>query len=162
KLDLNGTFLGCRFGIPELIKAGGGSVINMSSNVALMGVAGRDCYTAAKGGIAAITRSLAVAYAAQRVRVNAIAPSPTMTDRLKTLIAGNAAEPRVAASRLPGLDRAGRHRQRRAIARQRRIPHGHGPDPAGRQRGHDLLTHPSRRTNLACPVPLGCLHHRRV
>jgi NAD(P)-dependent dehydrogenase (short-subunit alcohol dehydrogenase family) len=43
---------GCRFGIPELIKAGGGSVINMSSNVALMGVAGRNCYTAAKGGIA--------------------------------------------------------------------------------------------------------------
>jgi len=77
KLDLYGTFLGCRFGIPELIKAGGGSVINMSSNVALMGVAGRDCYTAAKGGIAAITRSLAVAYAPQRVRVNAIAPSAT-------------------------------------------------------------------------------------
>ena len=51
KLDLYGTFLGCRFGIPELIKAGGGSVINMSSNVALMGVAGRDCYTASKGGI---------------------------------------------------------------------------------------------------------------
>jgi NAD(P)-dependent dehydrogenase (short-subunit alcohol dehydrogenase family) len=77
KLDLYGTFLGCRLGIPELIKAGGGSVINMSSNVALMGVAGRDCYTAAKGGIAAITRSLAVAYAPQRVRVNAIAPSAT-------------------------------------------------------------------------------------
>jgi NAD(P)-dependent dehydrogenase (short-subunit alcohol dehydrogenase family) len=70
-----------------LIKSGGGSVINMSSNVALMGVAGRDCYTAAKGGIAAITRSLAVAYAAQRVRVNAA----TMTDRVKKLIAGNAA-----------------------------------------------------------------------
>src|SRR5580700_6616378 len=68
KLDLYGTFLGCRFGIPELIKAGGGSVINMSSNVALMGVAGRDCYTAAKGGIAAITRSLAVAYAPRRRR----------------------------------------------------------------------------------------------
>jgi NAD(P)-dependent dehydrogenase (short-subunit alcohol dehydrogenase family) len=66
KLDLYGTFIGCRFGIPELIKAGGGSVINMSSNVALMGVAGRDCYTAAKGGIAAITRSLAVAYAPRR------------------------------------------------------------------------------------------------
>src|SRR3974390_1115130 len=43
KLDLFGTFLGCRFGIPELIKAGGGSVINMSSNVALMGAAGRGC-----------------------------------------------------------------------------------------------------------------------
>ena len=103
KLDLYGTFLGCRFGIPELIKAGGGSVINMSSNVALMGVAGRDCYTAAKGGIAAITRSLAVAYAPQRVRVNAIAPSATMTDRVKRLIAGNAALTRLADSHLLGL-----------------------------------------------------------
>ena len=103
KLDLFGTFLGCRFGIPELIKAGGGSVINMSSNVALMGVAGRDCYTAAKGGIAAITRSLAVAYAPQRVRVNAIAPSATMTDRVKRLIAGDAALTRLADSHLLGL-----------------------------------------------------------
>ena len=103
KLDLYGTFLGCRFGIPELIKAGGGSVINMSSNVALMGVAGRDCYTAAKGGIAAITRSLAVAYAQQRVRVNAIAPSATMTERVKKLVAGNAALTRLANSHLLGL-----------------------------------------------------------
>jgi NAD(P)-dependent dehydrogenase (short-subunit alcohol dehydrogenase family) len=103
KLDLFGTFLGCRFGIPELIKAGGGSVINMSSNVALMGVAGRDCYTAAKGGIAAITRSLAVAYAPQKVRVNAIAPSATMTERVKKLIAGNAALGKLADSHLLGL-----------------------------------------------------------
>jgi NAD(P)-dependent dehydrogenase (short-subunit alcohol dehydrogenase family) len=103
KLDLFGTFLGCRFGIPELIKAGGGSVINMSSNVALMGVAGRDCYTAAKGGIAAITRSLAVAYAPQKVRVNAIAPSATMTERVKQLVAGNAALTKLADSHLLGL-----------------------------------------------------------
>jgi NAD(P)-dependent dehydrogenase (short-subunit alcohol dehydrogenase family) len=67
RLDLFGTFLGCRFGIPAIIASGGGSVINMASNVALMGVAGRDCYTAAKGGIAAITRSMAVEFAPQRV-----------------------------------------------------------------------------------------------
>jgi NAD(P)-dependent dehydrogenase (short-subunit alcohol dehydrogenase family) len=103
KLDLYGTFLGCRFGIPELIKAGGGSVINMSSNVALMGVPGRDCYTAAKGGIAAITRSLAVAYAPQKVRINAIAPSATMTERVRRLVAGNAALTRLADSHLLGL-----------------------------------------------------------
>jgi NAD(P)-dependent dehydrogenase (short-subunit alcohol dehydrogenase family) len=72
---------------PRTNKAGGGSVINMSSNVALMGVPGRDCYTAAKGGIAAITRSLVVAYA-QKARVNAIAPSATMTERVRNLIAG--------------------------------------------------------------------------
>jgi NAD(P)-dependent dehydrogenase (short-subunit alcohol dehydrogenase family) len=103
KLDLFGTFLGCRFGIPELIKAGGGAVINMSSNVALMGVAGRDCYTAAKGGIAAITRSLAVAYAPQKVRVNAIAPSATMTERVRRLVAGNINLQKLADSHLLGL-----------------------------------------------------------
>ena len=103
KLDLYGTFLGCRFGIPQLIKSGGGSVINMSSNVALMGVPGRDCYTAAKGGISAITRSLAVAYASQKVRVNAIAPSATMTERVRRLVAGNAALTKLADSHLLGL-----------------------------------------------------------
>jgi NAD(P)-dependent dehydrogenase (short-subunit alcohol dehydrogenase family) len=103
KLDLYGTFLGCRFGIPAIIRSGGGSVINMSSNVALMGVPGRDCYTAAKGGIAAITRSLAVAYAAHKVRVNAIAPSATMTDRVKRLVAGNTALQKLADSHLLGL-----------------------------------------------------------
>ena len=63
RLDLFGTFLGCRVGIPEIIRSGGGSVINMSSNVALMGIAGRDCYTAAKGAVAAMTRSMAVEFA---------------------------------------------------------------------------------------------------
>ncbi len=103
RLDLFGTFLGCRFGIPELIRAGGGSVINMASNLALMGIAGRDCYTAAKGGVAALTRSLAVEFAAQKVRVNAIAPSATMTDRVRKLMAGNAAIDRLARSHLLGL-----------------------------------------------------------
>jgi NAD(P)-dependent dehydrogenase (short-subunit alcohol dehydrogenase family) len=51
----------------------------MASNVALMGVAGLDCYTAAKGGIAAIARSMAVEFAPQKVRVSAIAPAATMT-----------------------------------------------------------------------------------
>lgn len=91
KLDLWGTFLGCRLGIPEIIRSGGGAVVNMTSVVALMGVAGRDCYTAAKGGVAALTRSLAVEFAEARVRVNAIAPSVTMTERAKALLAGNSA-----------------------------------------------------------------------
>jgi NAD(P)-dependent dehydrogenase (short-subunit alcohol dehydrogenase family) len=103
KLDLFGTFLGCRVGIPEIIRAGGGSVINMSSNVALMGIPGRDCYTAAKGAVAAMTRSMAVEFAAQRVRVNAIAPSATMTERVRKLVAGNAALDRLANSHLLGL-----------------------------------------------------------
>jgi NAD(P)-dependent dehydrogenase (short-subunit alcohol dehydrogenase family) len=103
RLDLFGTFLGCRYGIPEIIKAGGGSVINMSSNLALMGITGRDCYTAAKGGIAALTRSLAIEFAPQRVRVNALAPSATMTERVKKLMEGNPAVDRLAKSHLLGL-----------------------------------------------------------
>ena len=102
KLDLFGTFLGCRFGIPAIIRSGGGSVINMSSNVALMGVPGRDCYTAAKGAVASMTRSMAVEFA-PKVRVNAIAPSATMTDRVRKLVAGNTALDKLANSHLLGL-----------------------------------------------------------
>jgi NAD(P)-dependent dehydrogenase (short-subunit alcohol dehydrogenase family) len=103
KLDLFGTFLGCRFGIPAIIKSGGGSVINMASVVALMGFPGRDCYTAAKGGVAALTRSLAVEFGRQGVRVNAIAPTVTLTDRVRHLLGGNAAMQGLAEQHLLGL-----------------------------------------------------------
>jgi NAD(P)-dependent dehydrogenase (short-subunit alcohol dehydrogenase family) len=102
KLDLFGTFLGCRFGIPAILRSGGGSVINMSSNVALMGIPGRDCYTAAKGGVAAMTRSMAVEFA-PKVRINAIAPSVTLTDRVVALVAGNASLGKLGDSHLVGL-----------------------------------------------------------
>jgi NAD(P)-dependent dehydrogenase (short-subunit alcohol dehydrogenase family) len=103
RLDLFGTVLGCRFGIPALIRAGGGSVINMTSNLALMGIAGRDFYTAAKGGVAALTRSLAVTHGKDRVRVNAIAPSVTLTPRVRALMAGNSALAKMGQSHLLGL-----------------------------------------------------------
>jgi NAD(P)-dependent dehydrogenase (short-subunit alcohol dehydrogenase family) len=103
KLDLYGTFLCSQIGIPEIIKAGGGSVINMSSMVALMALPGRDCYTAAKGGISALTRSMAVEYAPHKIRVNAIAPSVTMTDRVEALIPGNENLQKLQASHLLGL-----------------------------------------------------------
>lgn len=102
-LDLFGTFLGCRFGIPAIIRSGGGAVVNMASNLALMGIKGRDCYTAAKGGVASLTRSLAVGYAAQKVRVNAIAPSVTLTPRVHGLLAANPALNKLADSHLLGL-----------------------------------------------------------
>jgi NAD(P)-dependent dehydrogenase (short-subunit alcohol dehydrogenase family) len=103
KLDLYGTFLCSKIGIPEIIKAGGGSVINMSSMVAQMALPGRDCYTAAKGGISAITRSMAVEYAPYRIRVNAIAPSVTMTDRVKALMSDNKDIQKLADRHLLGL-----------------------------------------------------------
>ena len=80
-VDVFSMFLGSKYGIPLIIEAGGGSVINMTSNLALMGLAGRDCYTGAKGAVAAMTRSMAVEYAPHKIRVNAIAPSLTLTER---------------------------------------------------------------------------------
>ncbi|TCS39065.1 NAD(P)-dependent dehydrogenase (short-subunit alcohol dehydrogenase family) [Paucimonas lemoignei] len=87
KIDLFGTWLGCRYGIPEIIKAGGGSVINTTSVFALTGIPKKDSYTAAKGAISALTRSMAVEYAPQKVRVNALAPGATSTDRILKVIA---------------------------------------------------------------------------
>ena len=89
RLDLFGTFLVCKHGIPKLIEAGGGSVINTSSNVALMALPGRDCYTAAKGGVASMTRSIAAEYAKHDIRVNAVAPGATRTPRVAALAEGN-------------------------------------------------------------------------
>lgn len=103
RLDLYGTFLCSKLAIPEIIKAGGGSVINMSSNVALMAVPGRDCYTAAKGGVASMTRSMAVEYAPHKIRVNAIAPSVTLSDRVKRLIDDSAGIADLARAHLLGL-----------------------------------------------------------
>jgi NAD(P)-dependent dehydrogenase (short-subunit alcohol dehydrogenase family) len=71
---LRGTFLVCKYGIPHLVRAGGGSVINTSTVDAVVGQGGYDAYTAAKGGVLSLTRSTAVAYAARGIRVNAILP----------------------------------------------------------------------------------------
>ncbi|MBM10211.1 MAG: short-chain dehydrogenase [Magnetovibrio sp.] len=103
KLDLFGTFLCSKFGIPKIAESGGGSVINMSSNVALMALPGRDCYTAAKGAIAAMTRSMAVEYASERIRVNAIAPSVTLSERVKKLLASSPEIEAISKTHLLGL-----------------------------------------------------------
>ena len=82
KVDLFGTWLGCHYVIPHMIAAGGGSVINASSMYALTGTPNRDAYTAAKGGITALTRSMAVEFAKHKVRVNAVAAAGTTTERV--------------------------------------------------------------------------------
>jgi len=89
RVNLFGTFLTCKYGIPHLIAAGGGSIINTASHAALMALRGRDCYTAAKGGVVSITRSIAAEYASHRIRANALAPASTRTDRIVALSAKN-------------------------------------------------------------------------
>lgn len=83
KTDLFGVWAGCTYAIPHLAANGGGAVINATSVLAIMGTKGRDAYTAAKGGIISLTRSMAVEYAADNIRVNAVAPGVTTTERVR-------------------------------------------------------------------------------
>ena len=71
-LNLKGPIVCCRHGIPQIVRAGGGAVINMSSGAALRGGSPAHIYTAAKGGVLSLTRALAGTYAKQNIRVNAI------------------------------------------------------------------------------------------
>jgi NAD(P)-dependent dehydrogenase (short-subunit alcohol dehydrogenase family) len=103
KLDLLGTWLCSRHAIPEIAKAGGGSVINASSVVALIGWPGKDAYTASKGAISALTRSMAVEFASQKVRVNAVAPCVTKTPRVLEQLAKQDATKKLAERHLVGL-----------------------------------------------------------
>ena len=88
-LDINakGVFLGCKFGIPALKRAGGGSIINTASFVARLGAATPQvAYTASKGAVLAMTRELAVIHARQNIRVNALCPGPLKTELLMSFL----------------------------------------------------------------------------
>jgi NAD(P)-dependent dehydrogenase (short-subunit alcohol dehydrogenase family) len=88
-LDVNakGVFLGCKYGIPALRRAGGGSVINTASFVARMGAATPQiAYTASKGAVLAMTRELAVIHARENIRVNALSPGPLKTELLMSFL----------------------------------------------------------------------------
>ncbi len=82
-VNLKGVFLGCKYGIPALKRAGGGSIINTASFVALLGAATPQiAYTASKGGVLSMTRELAVIHARENIRVNALCPGPLRTELL--------------------------------------------------------------------------------
>jgi NAD(P)-dependent dehydrogenase (short-subunit alcohol dehydrogenase family) len=82
-VNVKGVFLGCKYGIPALLRAGGGSVINTASFVALLGSATPQlAYTASKGAVLSMTRELACIHARQNIRVNALCPGPLRTELL--------------------------------------------------------------------------------
>jgi NAD(P)-dependent dehydrogenase (short-subunit alcohol dehydrogenase family) len=88
-LDVNakGVFLGCKYGIPALKRAGGGSIINTASFVAHLGAATPQiAYTASKGAVLAMSRELAVIHARQNIRVNALSPGPLKTELLMSFL----------------------------------------------------------------------------
>jgi len=112
-VNLKSVFLCCKHGIPHLLAAGGGSVINTASFVATMGAAtSQISYTASKGGVLALSRELGVEFARRRVRVNALCPGPVNTPLLQELYAKDAEQ---AARRLVHLP-MGRFAEPREIA----------------------------------------------
>ena len=79
-VNLKSVYLGARFAIPAMRRRGGGAIVNVASVAALrVGSGASDAYTAAKGGVFAITRTLAVEHAPDRIRVNAVVPGPIAT-----------------------------------------------------------------------------------
>ncbi len=96
-VNLKGVYLCCKYGIPELIRAGGGSVINTASIAGLVS-SGQPShsYTASKGGVISLTRSMAMAYAKDQVRVNVICPGGVDTPMIAPLMADEQARQRAA------------------------------------------------------------------
>ena len=82
-INVKGVFLGCKYGIPALRRAGGGSIINTASFVAIIGAATPQlAYTASKGAVLSMTRELATIHAREGIRVNALCPGPLRTELL--------------------------------------------------------------------------------
>ncbi len=83
RVNVKGVFLGCKYGIPALRRAGGGSIINTASFVATLGAATPQlAYTASKGAVLALSRELTVVHARENIRVNALCPGPLRTELL--------------------------------------------------------------------------------
>ena len=82
-INLNGMFYCCKFGIPLMRKAGGGTIINTSSSAGVIGIPECDAYTATKGATVSLTKAMAVEYGPEGIRVNCIAPAAVRTEMVK-------------------------------------------------------------------------------
>ncbi|OHB80134.1 MAG: hypothetical protein A2V98_04075 [Planctomycetes bacterium RBG_16_64_12] len=83
RANLDSVFLSSKYAIPLILASGGGAIINTGSSASVMGIPGCDAYTAAKGATVSITRSMAVEYGPQGVRVNCICPAGVETEMVK-------------------------------------------------------------------------------
>ena len=101
-VNVRGVFLGCKFAIPKMVEQGAGSVINIASFVALLGCSvPQDAYTASKGAIISLTRSLAVQFGPNGVRSNAICPGPVETPLLMDWLVKDEEAKRIRLARNP-------------------------------------------------------------
>ena len=82
-VNLKGVIFGCKYAIPQMVKQGGGSIINTGSELAIVGQPLYSVYCASKGAVLALTRALAVEWASQGVRINAVCPGPVKTPMLQ-------------------------------------------------------------------------------
>lgn len=118
-INLKGVFWGCKYGIPALLRAGGGSIINTASFVAMMGAATPQiAYTASKGGVLSLTREIAVEFARQNIRANALCPGPVQTPLLDELLADPARRQR----RLVHIPLDGSRRQTKLLKQHSFLP----------------------------------------
>lgn len=85
-INLRSVAMGCKYAIPEMIKRGGGSIVNNASIQAIAALSGADAYTAAKGGIVSLTRVLASDWGPKNIRVNCICPGPIETPMINELL----------------------------------------------------------------------------
>ena len=142
-VNLKGVFLGCKYGIPALRRAGGGAIVNTASFVALLGAATPQlAYTASKGGVLALTRELAVIHARENIRVNALCPGPLRTELLMKYLDSEEKAPAPLGPHPHGPLRRGRgdRPHGRLLGLGRRLLY-HGLDLRRRWRHHRCLCH---------------------
>ena len=114
-VNLKGTFLGMKYAIPAMRGSGGGSIVNISSVAALVGIPDRAAYSATKGGILALTKAAAIDHVAEGIRVNCIAPGTVDTPWIGRITAGYE-DPEEARARMEGRQPHGRFVQPEEIA----------------------------------------------
>jgi NAD(P)-dependent dehydrogenase (short-subunit alcohol dehydrogenase family) len=106
-INVTGAFLCAKYAVPPMIKGGGGSIINVSSEAGLVGIANQTAYNVSKTALIALTRSMALDFAAQNIRVNCVCPGTTLTPLVEDAVSRQA-EPQKVLSRLGEIRPAGR------------------------------------------------------
>ncbi len=88
-VNLKGVYLCCKHAIPVMAAQGGGAIVNTASNVATVGILDRAAYVASKGGVAALTRAMALDHAGENIRVNCVAPGVTWSSYYDRMVASH-------------------------------------------------------------------------